>query len=97
MISKNEISDYFKSLQDQICEEIENTDGKCKYFEDVWEHRRVSIKGRISYDAEGNIARVFAESVIPLKSRTMTTHDIRDTDFTGTDSVLEYLERLREG
>lgn len=66
-------------------------------FEDVWDHRRVSIKGRISYDAEGEIARVFAESVVPLKSRTMTTHDIKDADFTGNESILEYLERLREG
>ncbi|MCP9769985.1 oxygen-dependent coproporphyrinogen oxidase [Lacihabitans sp. LS3-19] len=51
---KHEISEYFKSLQDNICKSIELTDDKGKFKEDNWQHQsggggrtRVLSKGRI--------------------------------------------------
>ena len=35
---RNTISDYFQQLQDQICAAIEQTDGKGKFHEDLWQH-----------------------------------------------------------
>lgn len=37
MITKEEISDWFKSLQQDICTQLENADGKGKFVTDTWE------------------------------------------------------------
>ena len=37
MISKEEIADYFKTLQDDICTAIEAEDRKGKFIEDLWD------------------------------------------------------------
>ena len=66
-------------------------------FEDVWDHRRVIVRGRISFNKQGAIVRVLATSVARVASRQMTLHDIKDPNFTGGMSAIEYLERLREG
>jgi hypothetical protein len=66
-------------------------------YEDVWEHRRVLVRGIIKYDAQGRIARVIANSIQVLKPRQMTPHDIRDPGFTDGLTPEAYLERLREG
>ncbi len=66
-------------------------------FEDVWDRKRVVVKGTISYDSAGAIARVKATSVVTVQIRSMTVHDIKDADFTGRLSVNEYINRLREG
>jgi len=66
-------------------------------FEDVWDRKRVLVRGRISFDSGGSIIRVRATSVEPVETRQMTVHDIKDTNFTGGLSVNEYLDRLREG
>ncbi len=39
MPNKEEIVDFFKSLQDEICQALEKTDGKSKFQEDKWEHK----------------------------------------------------------
>ncbi len=36
-IDKQEISEYFKGLQDHICKELEQADGLAKFREDLWE------------------------------------------------------------
>jgi hypothetical protein len=66
-------------------------------FVDVWEHRRVLIRGLIRYEKDGSIGRVYAQSVERLTPRQMTIHDIRDPDFTGGLSTADYLNKLREG
>lgn len=66
-------------------------------FEDVWEHRRVIVKGRIQFGSGGEILRVYANAVVPIKSRQMTIHDIKDADFTNGVNTEEYLEIVREG
>ena len=76
MISKNEVSEYFKSLQNQICLEIEKTDGKSKYMEDVWQHHsggggrtRVFSKGRIIEKGGVNFSAVEGILSEPLQKQ----------------------------
>ncbi|OQP86012.1 hypothetical protein BTR14_13090 [Rhizobium rhizosphaerae] len=66
-------------------------------FEDVWQHRRVIVRGRISYDRSGAITRVVARDIMRITPRNMTLRDIEDTDFTDGMSSAEYLQKLREG
>lgn len=70
MISRTEITDWFKGLQDSICIELENTDGKGKFQEDLWERKEggggrtrvlkdgtVIEKGGVNFSAvHGNLA-----------------------------------------
>ena len=37
MINKDDISNYFKTLQDNICQQLEDADGTGKFQEDLWE------------------------------------------------------------
>jgi coproporphyrinogen III oxidase len=37
MLSQESIESYFRKLQDIICKELENSDGKSKFQEDLWE------------------------------------------------------------
>jgi len=66
-------------------------------FEDVWDHKRVIVRGRISFNKQGAIVRVLATSVTGVSPRQMTLNDIKDPNFTDGLSAVEYLERLREG
>lgn len=66
-------------------------------FEDVWSRRRVIVKGRIRYNDNGQIIRVFADTIQPVKPRKMTIHDIVDPEFTTGADTKAYLESLREG
>jgi hypothetical protein len=66
-------------------------------FEDVWDHKRVMVRGRISFDTDGAVIRVRANSVAPMEPRSMTIHDIKDASFTDGLRVHDYLNRLREG
>lgn len=78
-----------QSVQDEIA--------AAANFRDVWEHRRVVVRGRIAYDAQGDIVRVHARTVTRIIPRQMTIGEIADEDFTGGVRPAEYLERLREG
>lgn len=66
-------------------------------FEDVWDRRRVIVRGRISYNKQGAILRIRAISVAAVSPRRMTLQDIADANFTGGLTAAGYLERLREG
>ncbi|MBV8895031.1 MAG: hypothetical protein JO051_00860 [Acidobacteriaceae bacterium] len=66
-------------------------------FRDVWERRRVRVRGRIVFDTGGQISRVYANTITPLSPRTMTLRDIEDQEFTEEVPTADYLERLREG
>lgn len=39
MPSKQEITQFFKELQDSICKELEKTDGIAQFSEDIWERK----------------------------------------------------------
>lgn len=54
MLSKENIAEYFKTLQDNICSAIETTDGKAKFQEDNWQHHSGG-GGRTRVITNGNI------------------------------------------
>jgi len=54
MLSKENIAEYFKTLQNNICRAIENTDGKGKFREDLWQHHSGG-GGRTRVINDGNI------------------------------------------
>lgn len=54
MLSKENIAEYFRNLQDNICTAIENTDGKGKFHEDQWQHLSGG-GGRTRVITDGNI------------------------------------------
>ncbi len=54
MLSKENIAEYFKTLQDNICQALEATDGKGKFQEDNWQHHSGG-GGRTRVITNGNI------------------------------------------
>lgn len=54
MLSKENIADYFKNLQDNICQALEATDGKGKFMQDLWQHHSGG-GGRTRLIQKGNI------------------------------------------
>ena len=63
---------------------------------DVWKHRRVRVKGEISYDASGNIARVYEGSVIYIDPAEIGMGDLHDPDFADRLPPYKYIETLRD-
>lgn len=80
-------------VDQSVIEEI----ARAASFRDVWEHRRVRVRGKIVFDQQGKVVRVYARSITQVTPRTMTLRDIQDTDFTGQLTISEYIEKLREG
>jgi hypothetical protein len=66
-------------------------------FEDVWDRKRVIVRGRLAFNSDGELTRVRATSVMPLAVRQMTLNDIKDQSFTSEYSSQVYIEKLREG
>jgi coproporphyrinogen III oxidase len=73
---KEEISEYFKNLQDKICKSIETTDDKGRFKEDNWTHAtggggrtRIMNKGRIIEKGGVNFSAV--EGLISSSLKTM--------------------------
>jgi coproporphyrinogen III oxidase len=54
MPQKEEIADWFRELQDDICQQLEQTDGKAKFHEDNWD-RPGGGGGRTRIMRDGNI------------------------------------------
>lgn len=71
-------------------------DGKTT-FDDVWKHRRVRIRGRIKYKSDGAIDYVLSSDITKIDERQVTLDEIRDREFTSGLSVVEYLDRFRDG
>lgn len=68
MLSKENIAEYFRTLQNVICQAIENTDGKGKFREDLWQHHsggggrtRVITDGKIIAKGGVNFSAVSGE------------------------------------
>ena len=51
---KNSVISFFKSIQDDICNQLSNADGKAKFEEDIWE-RPEGGGGRTRVIQDGNI------------------------------------------
>jgi hypothetical protein len=66
-------------------------------FSDIWQHRRVIVRGRIKYDEDGDIDHVFATDIRRIETREVSLESIRDPGFTSGLSIGEYLDRFRDG
>ena len=66
-------------------------------FDDVWKHRRVRVRGRIKYDTDGAIDYVLASDLQKIEERQVSLESIRDTEFTDGLSIVDYLDRFRDG
>lgn len=63
---------------------------------DVWHHRRVKVSGELSYDAVGQIVRVYEGRVEYIEPTDVSVEDLHDPDFAEGLPPHEYLTRLRE-
>jgi len=64
---------------------------------DVWQHRRVRVRGVLNFDPSGKLVRVYEGRVSYIDPKETKVFDLHDPDFTGGLPAYEYLERLREG
>jgi coproporphyrinogen III oxidase len=72
MPDKEQIRDWFKTLQEDICRPLEETDGKGKFISDAWERpgggggiSRVITNGRIIEKGGVNFSEVWGETPEP--------------------------------
>ena len=63
---------------------------------DVWRHRRVMVRGELSYDSCGQLVRVYEGRVSYVDAKDIALEDLYDTEFTEGLPAHEYLDRLRE-
>lgn len=91
---REEISEYFKNLQDNICKNIEITDDKGRFKEDNWNHTtggggrtRVMNKGRIIEKGGVNFSAVQGQISSSLKTMLNVKEDL-DFFATGVSIVM---------
>ena len=68
MLSKEDITDWFKNLQNSICSELEKADSKGKFFEDKWNRpeggggkTRIITNGNVIEKGGVNFSAVYGE------------------------------------
>ena len=92
-INKTEISQWFRSLQREICEALEAADGKGRFIEDPWERKgggggltRVFSNGRIIEKGGVNFSAVFGKT----PNNILKALNLPESDFyaTGVSIVL---------
>lgn len=96
MLAKEEISTWFKGLQDHICEELERTDGSAKFISDTWDRQgggggtsRVLTNGRIIEKGGVNFSSVFGKTPEPtLKMLNLPIGEHPDFFATGVSIVI---------
>ena len=66
-------------------------------FADVWQHRRVIVRGRIKRDTDGHIEYVLANDLRRIETTEISLEQLADRNFTGGLSIVEYLNRFRDG
>lgn len=66
-------------------------------YADVWQHRRVIVRGRLRYDEDGDLEVVLATDIRRIDAQKVSLEAIRDPNFTSGLSVIEYLNRFRDG
>jgi hypothetical protein len=66
-------------------------------FSDIWEHRRVIIRGLMHYNPDGLVGYVLASDIQKIEPREVHVEEIKDREFTGGLSIVEYLDRFRDG
>lgn len=83
MLSKEEITEWFKLLQDSICNDLEKADEKGKFKEDNWvreeggggrtrviEHGNIIEKGGVNFSAvHGNVPEFLKMKTMPVPEK----------------------------
>lgn len=93
MLTKEEIRDWFKLLQDDICAALEDADGRGKFHEDVWE-RDAGGGGRTRVIADGDVIEKggvnFSAVYGPTPKNILNALQLDEADFfaTGVSIVL---------
>lgn len=99
MIIKEEISEWFKGLQDRICLAIENADAKGKFQEEIWHHAehgggrtRILQNGNILEKAGVNFSGVGGK----LNANILNALQLKQDDFfaTGVSIVMHPISPL---
>lgn len=78
-------------------EELAKEIAQTQNFEDVWKHRRVTVKGLIRYNKHGGILQVVATSITPVAARHVSEDELRDETFTDGLRSDDYLNKWRDG
>lgn len=92
-ITKEDISQWFKSLQDDICQQLENADEKAKFQEDPWE-RPGGGGGRTRVISDGNVLEKGGVNFSAVNGKTpvniLQALELEESDFfaTGVSIVL---------
>ncbi|MFN6212103.1 MAG: coproporphyrinogen III oxidase, partial [Microcystis sp.] len=70
--SRSRVSEFMKSLQDEICQGLEEVDGQAKFIEDSWQRpeggggrSRVLREGAIFEQAGVNFSEVWGKELPP--------------------------------
>lgn len=86
-MTKEDISGWFKGLQGNICEALENTDGKGRFFSDLWERpgggggdSRVLEGGNIIEKGGVNFSAVYGET----PEKILNSFQLTQADFFAT-------------
>jgi len=96
MITKEEIRDWFTSLQDNICKQLETADGKGVFVSDPWERpgggggvSRIMTNGNIIEKGGVNFSAVYGKTPEPiLKSMNLSEGSHPDFFATGVSVVI---------
>ena len=96
MLQKEEIRDWFVGLQDRICKQLEEADGKAIFISDPWQRKgggggisRVISDGNIIEKGGVNFSAVWGKTPEPvLKSMKLDLPEHPDFFATGVSIVL---------
>jgi len=80
-----------------VPQEIEQEVAREATFVDLWQDKRVTVFGLLSYNDAGDLARVDATELHRADVPEVDIDLLKDKGFTGDLSVNEYLDRLSEG
>lgn len=64
---------------------------------EVWDRRRIRVRGVLNYDADGKLVRLYEGRIVFVEPVDVSIDDLHDPGFTEGLDPSEYLERLREG
>lgn len=81
----------------QIDEQRLRALGDAATVAEIWEHKRVRIVGRLSYEEGGTLGSVSVDELELFPGSDVQLADIVDPGFTGGMSPIEYLDRLNNG
>jgi coproporphyrinogen III oxidase len=96
MLTKESIQDWFSTLQESICTQLEEADGQGKFISDVWERpgggggvSRILTEGKVIEKGGVNFSAVWGKAPEPvLKSLNLKATDPLDFFATGISIVL---------